>query len=151
MYVSNNRERLQTISEVVRIQIAEHIEQGGAYYDERAGQIAARAIKEFMPELFAMSQQRLVVEADGGITFQNKEASFLGNGLRVEARLEKVGLQALIGIHSDAELHLSVELSDYDLFAVLRPLYVNPEPVEIVFSDAVMVPFEEIQLFEPVE
>lgn len=149
MLLPSNPERIQTISEIFRKDIERHEENGGTYYDERAGQIAKEAIETFMPGFASLRQQRLIVEAARGITLQGDQVA-RHEGLHVEAKLARVSIQQLTSTIEDEDFG-SVALTNYDLFAVLEPRYKDPDPVEIVFGDALLVPFAEIERFEPVK
>jgi hypothetical protein len=142
----NNSERIQTISEVFRENIERHEENGGTYYDERAGLIAKEAIETFMPGLVNLQGQRLVVEAIQGIALHDERA-VPHEGLHVEAKLTRVSIQQLTSTIKDKGFG-TVALTSYDLFAVLEPRFKDPDPVEIVFGDALLVPFAGIEHFD---
>lgn len=147
MLLPNNSDRIQTISEVFRKDIERHEANGGTYYDEKAGQLAKEAIATCMPDLVKLQKERLIVEAARGITLQGDQVAH-HEGLHVEASLARVSIQQLVSTIEDDELG-SVALSNFDLFAVLVPHYIDPDPVDIVFGDELLVPFSEIEHFEP--
>jgi hypothetical protein len=143
----NNSERIQTISEVFREDLERHAENGGTYYDERAEQLAKEAIETFMPGFATLRQGRLVVEAARGITLQGEQVT-RHDGLHVEAKLARVSIQQLTSTIEDEDFG-AVSLTNYDLFAVLEPRYKDPDPVGIVFGDVLLVPFADIERFDP--
>jgi hypothetical protein len=150
MLIPSNVERLRTISDIVREELDEHVREGGAYYDERAGQIAARAIQTIMPGLVDMQGSRVVVEAERGIAVLDDEAeqpSFAG--VSVEAQLQRVSIQqAVHNLRIDGS-----ELSyvTHDLFAVLTPRFLEPDPVDIVFTKELYIPFGSVENFDPAD
>jgi len=141
MLLPQNHERIQTISELFREDMDRHEMEGGHYYDEKAGELAALAIKTLMPHLVDMQQTRVVVEADKGLLIEG-EAPRAYEGVHVEATLERVAIQALMTRVGDDTLNM------YDLFAVFRPHYTDPEPDDLVFGNELFVPFADISKFE---
>ena len=71
-------------------------------------------------------------------------------GLHVEAKFKHIEFQP---IHEmlPSDTGSSLIFEDYDLLAVVRPQYFDPEPGVIVLSDEVLIPFGEISHFEPSE
>ncbi len=150
MYIPSNHERMQTISEIIREELNVHESNGGVYHDDIAGQIAARAVQTCMPSLASMRGERVLVEANAGISLQDSVASGF-EGVRVEARLERVAIQSLVRILDESNPDQPLLLTTYDLFAVMRPRYVDPDPQDIVFGDELLIPFEEVRMFEPAQ
>lgn len=146
MLLPNNSEKIQTISEVFREDIARHEANGGTYYDEKAGQIAKQAIDTFMPGFAELRQGRLIVDAARGITLQGEQIT-RHDGLHVEAKLARVSIQQLTSTIEEEGLG-AVSLTNYDLFAVLEPRYKDPDPVDIVFGDELLIPFADIERFD---
>ena len=145
MHIPSNREKIQIISELFREGMDKHELTGGKYYDDTAVALAGHAIQTFMPEIASWQQNRVVVEANSGLLIDGANVTTL-EGMAVEARLERVSIQQLIGNVAIGDIGLSID--HYDLFAVLRPRYVDPDPQDIVFGEEVMVPFSEVRLFE---
>lgn len=148
MFIPSNHERIQTISELFRADIDRHEAKGGTYDDEEAARLAAEAIQTCMPELAKLQNERLVVEAGQGIALEGKQFTRF-EGLRVEAKLARVSIQQLVSTIKDEEFD-SVRFSSFDLFAVLTPRYVDPDPTDIVFGEELLVPFAEVERFEVV-
>lgn len=69
--------------------------------------------------------------------------------MAVGATLAAVQIQELHEIIGGGED--SVELVRHDLCAVLVPRFVDPDPVDLVFSDGLYVPFGSFRLLEPVK
>lgn len=144
--ITPNHERLKIISEVVREELGQHESRGGKYYDEQAGKIAARAIHTCMPELAMMQQTRLIVEAENGLLLVDDDESVSQSDIHVEAKLERVSIQVAKSVIPGFDA--PVEYSDYDLYAVLVPRYIDPNPQDIVFGQELYVPFSGIERFE---
>jgi hypothetical protein len=149
MLIPSNAEKIKTISEIFREEINDHVNAGGAYYDDRAGQIAAQAIHTIMPDLVDMQGSRVVVESLSGIgsaSNQDKDYSSF-TGLRVEAELKRVSIQQ--AVHNLMIGDTGLSYVSYDLFAVLSPRFEEPDPVDIVFSQELYVPFGSVEQFDP--
>lgn len=121
-------------------------QQGVTYYDDRAYQAAKRAIQNFAPELLSMSGERIAVEAELGVGLEDGDPRKYG-GLAVKAILRSVQIQE---IHEFIEEDGSqIELVRHDLCALLVPKYVDPDPVDIVFSGELYVPFGTVTALNP--
>ncbi len=143
--ITPNHEKLKIISEIVREELYRHESMGGKYYDEHAGQIAARAIHTCMPELTKMQHTRLIVEAEHGVLLETDDVTS-HKGVRVEAQLQRVAIQQLVILENIDGL--PIDFSGYDLCAVLVPRYVDPDPQDIVFGQELYLPFSSIGRFE---
>lgn len=140
-----NHEKLHLISDGVGEALANHVDTGGHYYDGISAHIAARAIHGIMPELMQLRKSRIVIEAGAGVALDIAGRSETLEGLRVEAQFERVSIQGLLATMGSGESALS--MMSYDLCAILKPEYVDPEPLEIVFGEEIYVPFGSINLF----
>lgn len=63
MLLPSNAQKLQTISEIFKDGMEALCAKGASYYDERAEQLAAQAIRSCMPELATFAQSRITAEA----------------------------------------------------------------------------------------
>lgn len=145
MYIPRNHEKIQTISEVFREEMDKHEQAGGKYYDDTAVHIAGHAIQTLMPELVDMQRSRVIIEANTGISIENDTDTPSFEGIHVEALLERVSIQQVI---ADIALNPLTRITRYELCAVLRPRYIDPDPQDIVFGNTLVVPFQEVQYFE---
>lgn len=121
-------------------------EQGVSYYDDRAYDAARRAIQTFAPDIVAMSGERAQVEADLGVALEEEMSRKYG-GLAVNAILRGVQIQELHEVVEEGGA--KIELVRHDLCALFVPRYVDPDPVDIVFSGELYVPFGSFTLLEP--
>jgi hypothetical protein len=138
-----NHKKLQRISDHVRLSLMQHETQGGTYYDDTAEQIAGFAIQTVMPELASMRGERVEVEAERALALTDEKEALWLNGMRVEATFQRVGIQMIV-----STLYDTYSSSSYDVFAILRPHYIDPDPREIVFGDELYVPFERVSGFK---
>ncbi len=154
-----NHEVMNLASEMMRQEYAQHELEGGQYDDETTKKIARRVLLTCVPHIMKFMHSRVIVEApvahvlntsinefDDGITTDIDVRPI--EGLHVQAKFKNVEFQPIMRQDSyDGPLFVE----QYDLFAVVRPQYVDPEPDEIVFGDEVMVPFGEVALFQAEE
>lgn len=145
MFISKNHEKLSAISEIVHEEVSRHLEMGGAYHDDTSFLIAAKAIKLCMPELVNLSGERVVMQASRGISIELQEAAAY-DGIAVSAKFERVCLQQLIEQMGDEENQIQID--SFDLCAVMRPVYLDPDPKDLVFGDELYVPFGAVEQFE---
>lgn len=136
---------MKRISEVVRDEMSSHIHNGGAYHDDQAGNIAARAIRLHMPELADLQGERVAVEADGALSLGFGDPQHFREAI-VKARFERVSIQQYEASHYIDDLEIT--FVEHDLFAVLVPEYVDPDPVAIEFGNELIVPFNYVVEFE---
>lgn len=153
MHVPTNPERMQTISEIVAEKLEAHVRRGGTYYDDGAEAIAAQAIHTCMPQLPSLLDTRVTVAANSGLSLVESNTPRVGfeaqhhQGIHVIGGLGRVSIQTIVstmGAGPDA-----LQMSRYDLFAVIKPRYMNPDPVDIVFGNELCVPFSGVTRFEP--
>ena len=149
-------ERMNTISELVRTEIDQHINEGGTYFDEKAKRIAHQAVMTCMPELPKFLQEQVVVDTDDSILLEDLGGKPLEgtvtkrlDGAHVMARLAKVELQAFRV--TNPELQVDMDFYDYGMFAVMEPTFVDADPGEIVMGNELYVSFSGVTLFEPSE
>ncbi len=170
-----NHEVMNIASEMMRQEYALHELEGGEYDDPVTKKMARRIILSCMPHIMDFLHARVTVEASqahllvtsrveapSGVTSEPKGDEHLTeavvdtdirpiDGLHVQAKFKNVEFQPTIR-HEQLEGYSgSLLVEEYDLFAVVRPQYIDPEPGEIVFGDEVMVPFREVNLFEASE
>ena len=145
-----NHEMMNITSELMRTEFALHELEGGEYDDDTTKQMAQRVIFSCMPHIADFLQQRVIVEAPKAHLLDNDDPRPI-EGLHVEAKFKNIEFQPVLKKERLEGFMGSLLLQDYDLFAVVRPQYHDPEPDEIVFGDEVMVPFGEVTLFEPSE
>ena len=157
-----NHEVMNIASEMMRQEYALHELEGGEYDDEMTKKIAQKVILTFMPHIMDFMHERVIVEAPQAHILNTTLAKVAGEtltetdvrpveGLHVEAKFKHVEFQPTIRREHLEGYCGSLLVEEYDLFAVVRPQYVDPEPDAIVFGDEVMVPFREVSLFRPSE
>ena len=138
--------QLQASSEAFQ-QSMETLQTRGVAYHEDPAYIAARqAIENFTPDLLGMSGERVQLEADLGVAIDEQTSRKYG-GLAVSAILRGVQIQELHEVVEDG--NYSLELVRYDLCALLSPRFVEPDPVDLLFSGELYVPFSSVTLLEP--
>ena len=147
MLLPQNHEKIQTISEIFKEDMDRHEMNGGAYHDEKAGELAARAIQSLMPELADMRQTRIAIEANTGMVIEGSRSKAY-NGVYVQATLERVAIQSMVTKFPADASGFSDQLNQYDLFAVFKPRYTDPNPQDLVFGQEILVPFSDITRFE---
>jgi hypothetical protein len=146
-------------SEMMRQEYAQHELEGGEYDDETTKKMARRVLLTCVPHIIEFMHTRVVVEAPSAHILNTNIDEFVDGitadidvrpieGLHVQAKFKNVEFQPIVR-QEDYNGPLFIE--QYDLFAVVRPQYIDPEPDAIVFGDEVMVPFSEIALFQPSE
>lgn len=147
MLLPSNAQKLQTISEIFKDGMEALCAKGASYYDERAEQLAAQAIRSCMPELATFAQSRITAEALQGISLGDDEAQPF-DGVHVGgAVLQRVSIQKIIEqVQIDG---LEFETSTHDLCLVMVPTYLDPDPKDIVFGHELYVPFGTVVHFEP--
>jgi len=154
-----NHEVMNIASEMMRAEYARHELEGGEYDDETTKKMARRVLLTCVPHIMEFMHSRVIVEApaahvlntninefDDGITTEIDVRPI--EGLHVQAKFKNVEFQPIV---RQEEYNGPLFVEQYDLFAVVRPQYVDPEPDAIVFGDEVMVPFREVSLFRPSE
>lgn len=138
--------QLRTCSEVFQHSMFELQQQGVSYYDDQAYHAAREAIETFVPDIVAMSGERVGIEAELGMAHDGVRSLKFG-GVAVKAVLRSVQIRELHEfIEEDG---LSIELVRADLCGLFVPLYTDPEPVELVLNDELYVPFGAVNGFEP--
>ncbi len=140
--IQNNADQLHRISDIVSDEIERHIAQGGQYYDETASVIAARAIRDYMPQLATFQGNQVTVESQMALLAEGASYQRL-SGARTKAVLSRVCIQQVI--ESTGEGDSEVVLSRHDLFMTLTPQFVDPDPDIIVFGNELYVPFCEVR------
>jgi hypothetical protein len=155
-----NHELLNVASELMRQEFAIYELDGGEYDDAVAKLMAKKIINACMPQIMDYLNERVVVEASKAHLIETKpaEPSVLDtpdatdvrpfDGLHVEAKFKHVEFQPVILNEHIEGFNGSLIIQDYDLFAVVQPQYFDAEPDEIVFGDAVMVPFGDVTRFD---
>ncbi len=151
-----NAERMNTISELVRTEIDQHINEGGYYYDDRAKRIAHEAMMSCMPEMPKFLQEHIIVDTEDSLLVEELPNTALEgttvrrfNGAHVMARLTKVELQAFR--LTSPELQTDIDFYDYGLFAVMEPTFVDADPGDIATGKEFYVAFGGVTRFEPSE
>ncbi len=145
MEMPSNHERLQAISDVVREELSRHEEKGGVYHDLQAAIIAKKAIETCMPGLAELQNSRIIVEASAAVLLGDEDPLSL-DGIHVEGAFQRISIQQVISSIESGETPL--QLSTFDLCAVLTPQYADPDPRDLVFGKELYVPFKSIDLFE---
>lgn len=159
-----NHELMQVASELMRSEFELHELQGGQYDGFATKAMAQKIIFTCMPHVMDYLEGRVIVEASQAqvvippepapktVLDTPQEATLKPvEGLYVEAKFKNVEFQPVIRREALPELGGSFIVEDYDLFAVMQPQYFDPEPGDLVFGDAVMVPFGEVTRFDPSE
>lgn len=149
-------ERMNTIAEIVKLEVDTHITEGGMYYDDQAKLIARKAMVSCMPDMPNFLQRSIVVDSEDSLLFEDLGGKPLKGttvkkieGVHVLARLSKIELQAFR--LTTPELGGEIDLYDYGMFAVMEPVFVDPNPGEIAFGDELYIPFGGVMSFEPSE
>ena len=151
-----NHEVMNIASEMMRQEYALHELEGGEYDDEMTKKIAQKVILTFMPHIMDFMHERVIVEAPQAHILNTTLAKVAGEtltetdvrpveGLHVEAKFKHVEFQPTIRREHLEGYSGSLLVEEYDLFAVVRPQYVDPEPDAIVFGDEVMSPHHQKQ------
>lgn len=138
--------QLRACSEVFQQSMYELQQRGVAYYDDRAYQAARDAIATYVPDVVAMSGGRVGVEAELGVALEGKTLRKFG-GVAVNAVLHAVDIQELHEVIEEGGV--SIELVRHDLCGLFVPVFVDPDPVELVFGDELYVPFGAITQLDP--
>ena len=146
MLVPKNHEKIQIISGLISGGIDEAERRGAKYYDDSVAEFAATAIRDCMPELVTMQNSRIEIEASKGVSATDEDIRIF-DGLFVEALLKRISIQKLISIETIEDEEFTI--SNYDLFAVVVPRYVDPDPIDIAFGSELYVPFGAVEKFEP--
>ena len=157
-----NHEVMNIASEMMRQEYALHELEGGEYDDETTKMMARRVLLSCVPHIMEFMHERVTVEAPQAHVLTTKLTKVAGEtldetdvrpieGLHVEAKFKNVEFQPTIRREHLEGYTGSLLVEEYDLFAVVRPQYIDPEPDAIVFGDEVMVPFREVSLFRPSE
>lgn len=158
-----NHEMMHVASEMMRQEFALYELEGGEYDDVATKLMAKHVIHTFLPHVMDYLNERVIVEAPKAHLIETVPATkgvlptpettnvrpF--EGLHVEAKFRQVEFQPVIRREHVESFNGSLLIQDYDLFAVVQPQYFDAEPDQIVFGDAVMVPFGEVTRFEPSE
>lgn len=144
MFIPKNHEKLQAISEIVADGFDRLERDDVSYYDNRVADLALQAILVCMPELVRMYSEVMTIEAMQGVSIGDDDMSF--DGLRVSSIFRRVSIQQLI--ESATIEDVSLQTSKIDLCAVMTPVYIDPDPQDIVFGKELYVPFASITEFE---
>ncbi len=150
-----NHEVMNIASDMMKQSYEAHELKGGVYDDERTKKIAESIIETCMPHILDFLHEHVMVEASRAYAQDIKDTEepepvAVIEGLHVEAKFKHIEFQPINEtVYSDRTSGFIVE--DYDLFAVMRPQYFDPDPGVIVLNDQVLIPFEHISRFEPSE
>ena len=151
MSPETNAEKLRRISRYFKDGVAE-LEQDAAdssynfSQNDHAFDIARRAIEQFMPELVALTNERVRVGSELGICLsRDKREQDTHEGISVLATFRAIEIQSSIERMeiSDGD----ITFTNYDLCALFIPKFVDPDPVDIVFGGELFVPFGRIEEF----
>ncbi len=165
MELFKNHEAMQVTSDLMRQDFSLYELEGGRYDSLATKLMAEKVIFSCMPHIMDYLHSRVIVEATHAhlLEAENESSSSLElvdkpdkptsvqviDGLHVEAKFKNIEFQPIIRNETLEGYDGTLIIEDYDLFAVMQPHYFDPDPGAMVFSDAVMVPFSEVTLFEP--
>lgn len=150
-----NHEMMNFASNMMKQSYEAHELAGGEYDDVATKKMAETVILTCMPHILNFLYAHVTVEASRAYTQDIKDSSEpepvgIIEGLHVEAKFKHIEFQPINeAVYTDRSSGFIVE--DYDLFAVMRPQYFDPDPGVIVLNDEILVPFENISQFEPSE
>lgn len=150
-----NHEMMNFASDMMRKSYEAHELTGGEYDDATTKKMAESVILSCMPHILDFLYAHVTVEASRAYTQDIKasdaaEPVGIIEGLHVEAKFKHIEFQPVNeAVYTDRSSGFIVE--EYDLLAVMRPQYFDPDPGVIVLNDEILVPFENISQFEPSE
>ena len=109
--------------------------------------IARNAIEKFMPELVALTDERVRVGSELGICLSpDGRSQSAHSGIGVLATFRAIKIKSSIETLETSDG--AVTLTNYDLYALLIPKFADPDPVDIISEGKIFVPFGQIEAFE---
>lgn len=117
--------------------------------DDRVLVVARVAIEKFVPDMLEINGEQLLIEAYEGVAADESENVRSFRELETRAFFREVQVQE---VHETIEEDgISVALARQDLCAVFEPQFVDPEPVDLVLYDKLLVPFGSFETIRVID
>lgn len=141
----NLADDMQSASLAFQESIEEMILDGVPYYDDRIYTAARIAVRNYVPVIANLKDNRVAVGAEYGAALNGSEVMALGS-LAVNAEFS--GIYARERRTIVCVGNQEVEIVQLDLNAELVPRFAEPDPVDMVFYNEIVIPFGAIRSFD---
>lgn len=142
MFIPSVREKALAISDIVVESYDARSRADEDFDSDRMYSVAKTAISTIMPELVDMTGERVKIEAYRGISI-DEAVTTAHDGIYTVGSLRRIMLQKRVETVDFGELEYQSQM--VDVCAVITPHYKDPDPVDLVFADELVVPFVGIQ------